>query len=104
MAALFLCSESGGYGMRDKKVTELVRPETLNDFKNGYERPTAQEVRNVVAFAGLTGSAAGGLLGVDGRTIRKWVGGEAGIPFAAWRLLCIYTGLVDPVIINELTN
>lgn len=87
--------------MTDKKITELVRPETLRGFKDGYVQPTAKEVRGVLSAGGLTGSAAGALVGVDGRTIRKWTGDERPIPFAAWRLLCIYAGLVRPSVGKE---
>lgn len=35
----------------------------------------------------LTGEAAGELLGVDSRTIRRWTGGESAMPYSAWYCL-----------------
>ena len=65
-----------------------IRRETRLPFSDlKYESPTADEIRAVLKQAGLTGSMAGQLLGVDGRTIRKWTGGERDIPYSAWRLL-----------------
>ena len=60
-----------------------------------YQDPTGDEVREALRRAGLTGAAAGELLGVSGRTIRKWIGEERKIPYSAWRLLLMLTGLVD---------
>lgn len=60
-----------------------------------WEQPTADEVRALLTYAELTGSKAGALIGVNGRTIRKYTGGERAIPFAAWVLLCAYAGLVQ---------
>lgn len=58
-----------------------------------YEPPTSEEVRQALKHGGLTGAAAGQLLGVGGRTVRKWTGGERDIPYSAWRLLLIHVGL-----------
>jgi hypothetical protein len=58
-----------------------------------YRAPTKDELRSVLQTLGLTGSIAGSLLGVDGRTIRKWIGGEREVPYSAWRLLLIHAGL-----------
>ena len=48
-----------------------------------YEAPTPDEIRAVLRQAGLTGSAAGTLLGANGRTIRKWTCSEQGMPYSA---------------------
>lgn len=58
-----------------------------------YQPPKPEEIREALRRADLTGAVAGRLLGVDGRTIRKWTGGERDIPYSAWRLLLIETGL-----------
>jgi DNA-binding transcriptional regulator YiaG len=60
---------------------------------NRYRAPTPNEFRDVTQTLGLTGSAIGELLGVNGRTVRKWIGGESQIPYSAWRLLLIHAGL-----------
>lgn len=74
-----------------------IRPETLRPYcDKDYAQPTADEIRAALRIGGLTGSQAGALLGVDGRTIRKWVGAEREIPYSAWRLLLIYIRAVAP--------
>lgn len=74
-----------------------IRPETLNAFVDGWIAPTGDEIREVMKLAGLTGSAFGSLVGVNSRTVRKWTGEEREIPFAAWRLLCVYCKIVTLV-------
>ena len=47
-------------------------------------------------LAGLTGGKAAKVLGLGpkgDRTIRRWVGEDTPIPYAAWALLCDYAGL-----------
>ena len=86
------------FDMKDKKVIDGVRPETLYKTDDGFLQPSADEVREVLRLAELTGAAAGVLTGVNSRTVRKWSGGETAIPYAAWRLLCQYVGLVEPIV------
>jgi DNA-binding transcriptional regulator YiaG len=45
------------------------------------------QIRALLARLGLTQGAAARLLGIDARTIRKWCGGERGMPEPARRLL-----------------
>ena len=49
-------------------------------------------LRELLKKHGLTGSQAAEIVGVNSRTIRKWTGGERGIPPAAWRLLLLVLG------------
>tara|TARA_R110000764_G_scaffold38098_2_gene84394 strand:- start:338 stop:679 length:342 start_codon:yes stop_codon:yes gene_type:complete len=71
-----------------------LNPSTLLSARSGkWVTPTGNDVRVVLAMSGLTGSAAGSLLGVASRTIRKWVGDDQNIKFAAWCLLCERAGL-----------
>lgn len=58
-----------------------------------YVAPTPDDIKQALREGSLTGAAAGQLLGVTGRTIRKWTGGERDIPYSAWRLLLISIGL-----------
>jgi hypothetical protein len=69
-----------------------LRPETLASF-TGWNTPTGEEVKLILKLANLSGSAAGLVAGVDGRTIRRWTGEERAIPFAAWALLAECAGL-----------
>ncbi|POR05599.1 hypothetical protein AU468_00020 [Alkalispirochaeta sphaeroplastigenens] len=59
---------------------------------NHYPSPTPEDLRDFMRRHGLTGSQAGALLGVNGRTIRKWTGGERSMPWASWTLLQILMG------------
>ncbi len=63
-----------------------------------YEPPTADYVRRLMKQANLTGSMAASIVGVNDRTVRKWIADESTsnhrkISYAAWRLLLIETGL-----------
>ncbi len=64
-----------------------VRPETLVPFDCGWLQPHSDEIKHVLNFMNYSGSKAGKLVGVSSRTIRKWIGGESPIPFAAWAIL-----------------
>ena len=91
----------------ERKDLNGVRNTTLLPYNQGFEQPTPEEIRSMIAFAGsvtdkdkITGSEFGNLVGVDPRTIRKWVApieakNHTKIPYAAWRLLLIYCGLVE---------
>ena len=59
-------------------------------------RGPAPDMREVLRLAGLTGGKAAKVLGLGpkgDRTIRRWVGEDTPIPYAAWALLCDYAGL-----------
>lgn len=91
-----------------------IRPETLLPYSQGWESPTPDEVRALIEYAGqvtgknkLTGSEVARLAGIrDARTIRKWTAPQDAknhtpIPYAAWRLLLLYAGLVELEPIDE---
>ena len=72
-----------------------VRQECLRPAMNGWIRPTGQEVREVVRLAGLTGGGAARVLGLGAkgdRTVRRWIGEDSSIPYAAWAILCELAG------------
>lgn len=72
-----------------------IRKETLCPAQN-WAGATADEVREVLRLAGLTGSEAASFLGLGpsgGRTVRRWTGGEVPVPYAVWALLCHRAGL-----------
>jgi hypothetical protein len=46
-------------------------------------------------MSGKTGKQIGDMLGVDGRTVRKWIGGEREMPYAPWRLFVFSVGLIS---------
>jgi DNA-binding transcriptional regulator YiaG len=70
-----------------------IRRECLNPAES-WARPTGQEISEVLRLTGLSGSQASQRLGLSGsRTIRKWIGEDSEIPYAAWALLCDIAGL-----------
>ncbi|EEJ5117673.1 TPA: hypothetical protein N2G45_002873 [Salmonella enterica] len=78
--------------LRNAILAKGLNPETL---KPSFEwtQATADDVRLMLSICELSGSQAGSLVGVDGRTIRKWTGGDSSIPFAAWALFVEEAGL-----------
>lgn len=60
-----------------------------------WVQPTGDEIRSVLRMAGLTGALAANKLGLGkngDRTVRRWIGEESAIPYAAWALLCNFAG------------
>ena len=84
----------------------LDRPGLFDAYAPGWQSPSVPEFRELLRVADLSASEAGMLVGVDGRKIRKWAGGEGEVPYAVWRLLSIYAGLAAAPIrsINKVTK
>lgn len=82
------------YGAQKMLVTKHD-PECQPYESDTYTPPTPDQMRAVLSHRDhWTGSIAGKKLGVDARTIRKWIGGETKIPYAAWRLLLALKGII----------
>lgn len=76
-----------------------LRP-CFKPFGAGFEQPTPEQVRE--AFEGYTGAEIAEMLGVDPRSVRRWLqeedaSGARAIPYAAWRLFLILTAAVPAV-------
>lgn len=71
----------------------LDRPGLFDAYTPEWQSPSVPEFRELLRVADLSASQAGMLVGVEGRKIRKWAGGEGDVPYAVWRLLSIYAGL-----------
>lgn len=72
-----------------------IRPECLRPASAGWLQPSGDEVREVLRRAGFSGSRAAKELGLGAkgdRTVRRWVGEDSDIPYAAWALLCDFAG------------
>lgn len=82
--------------------TEVRRETRLPYADQRFKPPTPEEVRNVLRRLGWTGSRAGLELGVTGRTIRKWTGGDQDVPYSAWRLLLLKAALAIEIEESEL--
>ena len=52
-----------------------------------YSPPTGTELRVLLRRWSLTGRAAGALVDVDSRTVRRWTGDERAMPFASLYVL-----------------
>ena len=77
-------------------VDVQIRSACLQSTANNWEQPTGEEVREVLRVANLTGAQAAKVLGLGAtgdRTVRRWVGEDSAIPYAAWALLCDLAGL-----------
>lgn len=73
-----------------------IRPECLMPYSDTWPTPTGDEVAEVVRLTGFSGSQTAKAVGLQkngSRTVRKWVGEEAAIPYAVWALLCHFAGL-----------
>lgn len=80
----------------NQKRSELRHETRLPYTDPRYVAPKPAEVAEVVRLLELSGSQAGGMVGVDGRSIRRWIGGDREIPYSAWRLFLIEAGLDLP--------
>lgn len=86
------------------------KPETLLPFHDpAFVAPTHADLRALTRRYKLTGAAVARITGVLPRTVRKWqappaVANHSPIPYAAWRLLLIESGLVKPIGIPQLTT
>ena len=73
-----------------------IRLECLRPAAAGWQQPTGEEIREVLRLAGFTGGSAAKALGLGAkgdRTVRRWIGQDSEIPYAAWALLCDFAGL-----------
>jgi hypothetical protein len=73
-------------------IETTIRDGCFQPYGEKWLQPTADEVREILQLAELTGSRAGLLLGVNGRQIRRWTGEDSQIPYAAWAILCDVAG------------
>nr|BCU00339.1 transcriptional regulator [uncultured bacterium] len=74
-----------------------IRPECFRPA-NDWQQPTPDEIREILLRIdpprGLSGADAAKLLGIHGsRQIRRWTGGDAPIPYAAWAILADMAGV-----------
>lgn len=81
-------------------LTEGPKRESLLPFNSPeYQPPSWVEVRAVVRRLRMTGSELADFVGVQPRTVRKWLAppdaaNNSPIPYAAWRLVLVEAGIV----------
>lgn len=84
-------TESDDVTMNNEELKNELRPEVLVPWQS-WERPTPAELKAVASAVG-SGSELARLLGVSGRTVRKWIGGADSVPYSAWCVMCYEAGL-----------
>ncbi len=94
----------GGHSREGLTKTRYRRSLLASDASlqkgDGFRQPTPEQVQDLFRLAGWTQTEAAQKLGVDVSTIRRWHTRKAAkehvpIPYAAWRLALILSGLVD---------
>jgi len=67
---------------------------------------TGTEFRTAIAVLGLSQLGAARLLGVDGRTVRRWISGERDVPEPAARFLTflIRSGITPDEVMKALCS
>ncbi|WP_263147682.1 XRE family transcriptional regulator [Pseudomonas sp. RIT-PI-AD] len=73
--------------------TTYVRESCFRLFADGWEAPTASEVRQVLQMAGLDPRSAGDFLGVSRRQVNRWTTAEEEIAYSCWVMLCQRAGI-----------
>lgn len=69
-----------------------IRPECLVSIANGWTPPLGLEIRAALKMAGTNAEEFSRRIGVDGRTVRRWVLEEKPMPFAPWYVLAKNAG------------
>lgn len=68
-----------------------IRSECLTALPK-WVAPTGEEIKLALSMAGWSGEGFSRLIGVDGRTVRRWTSNEKSIPFSAWAIVCLQAG------------
>ena len=71
---------------------DTILPECLNQASN-WTPPTGDEIRTVLSMAGWSGVECAKKINTNDRTVRRWLGNELPIPYAAWCVLCTEANL-----------
>lgn len=64
-----------------------IRPECLKKA-NEWVPPTGDEIKIAMAMANWSGVEFARRIHTNDRTVRRWLGNELPIPYAAWCILC----------------
>ncbi len=73
-------------------MAESIREVCLTPLR-GWVAPQGVEIKAALQLAGWSGEEYARQIGVDGRTVRRWVGDEKTIPYTAWCVLAVQAGL-----------
>ena len=77
----------GTYGIEGS-----IRPECLQNAST-WMPPGSHEIRLALNMAGWSGVEFSKRIATNDRTVRRWLGDEMKIPYAAWCVLCAQANL-----------
>ncbi len=79
--------QRGNYGIEGS-----IRPECLQNART-WIPPDSHEIRLALNMAGWSGVEFSKRIATNDRTVRRWLGDEMKIPYAAWCILCAQANL-----------
>lgn len=69
-----------------------LAPASLVPFGQEWQAPSREDVRAVLAAAGMGSADGARYVGVSRNELNKWTTGAESIPFSCWALLCWKAG------------
>lgn len=87
--------ETRGVYLKPGAACATIRPDCLISLPGPWEPPVGEELAAALSMAGLSATAFAGLVGVEPRTVRRWLRGDSSIPYAAWAWLAARAGLAE---------
>ena len=79
--------QRGTYGIEGN-----IRSECLQNAST-WTPPSSHEIRLALSMAGWSGVEFSKRIATNDRTVRRWLGDEMKIPYAAWCVLCAQANL-----------
>jgi hypothetical protein len=86
------------------EVVGLSRAGLFAPYSDTWKAPTSDEIKEMMRLMGLSTRKVGSLLGIEPSKVRRWITVGDEIPYALWRLLSIYAGIVEPDLVQDLNN
>ena len=80
--------------MAYSEFVDDVNPACFSAFQS-WQPPTAGELRYMLDKSGLGQTELSKIVGVDSRTVRRWVGGEVTVSYLSWCVICSYCGIEE---------
>lgn len=70
-----------------------IRGDCLTPLPGPWAAPSGEEIAAAISMAGLNATSFAKLIAVEPRSVRRWLKGDAFIPYAAWSWLAARAGL-----------
>lgn len=70
---------------------EKISSDRFQPLEN-WACPTGEEIKSALSHASLNAESFSKIIGVEGRTVRRWANDEVKIPYGSWCLLCLEAG------------